>query len=218
MSSCEVCYCFRSLFVFVFRLSMVHACSMDFEWHRSESAHLQSLTKRKRIDFHVKQFVLKGAVEAGLASTVGQSSQSAAIDRALSVRWRESEMSAYRASTILAFKAVDTLSICFDCARLGKPAKEVLVVTISSPGQKRHGMLPPQVDMQLTSWGASLYSASLVGLADWWGRGWGTRKKRKYLSFWFLDCILDLKYLRCARFTLSAYLSGQIGELKVYLM
>lgn len=53
-------------------------------------------------------------------------------------------MSWFRAAMHLAFAEAQNSSIAFDCARIGRPAKELLVMVVSAPGENKHGVAPPQ--------------------------------------------------------------------------
>lgn len=116
----------------------------ESQWHRSGSAHLQSLCKRRRIDFHVKQFAMQVAVADQSAPTVAAAvRQLDSCDGAQGLRWIQCELASYRASTCLSFRSLArSFSVAVDATRIGKPAKEVIIGFVSSGD--RHGVLPPQ--------------------------------------------------------------------------
>lgn len=118
----------------------------DFEWHRSSIASVQAATKGRRCDPHVKAFCLEGALSQGLATTIGQAARGmASVSPSQAVHWREVELASFRAAMHLSFFEVQNFSIAFDCARIGRPAKELLLLAVSAPEEDRHGVAPPQV-------------------------------------------------------------------------
>lgn len=56
-------------------------------------------------------------------------------------------MSCFRTSCLLAFDGEQTVSVCFDAARVGRPAKDLLVLMASTPSGK-HASLAPQARAQ----------------------------------------------------------------------
>lgn len=118
----------------------------DFEWHRSSSAVLQARRRPRPVDPHAKAYVLSEGVRQGQVSTIGQAANSMhAVDGSTAVKWREGEMCAYRASCMMALRSSPTLCLAFDAARVGRPAKDMLVTVLSAPHENRHCVLPTQV-------------------------------------------------------------------------
>lgn len=118
----------------------------DFEWHRSSAAVLQSRARPRRVDPHARAYVLSEGVRQGQVATVGQAANSMhSVDGSTAVKWREGEMCAYRACCMLALRSSPILCLAFDAARVGRPAKDILVAVLSAPLENRHCVLPPQV-------------------------------------------------------------------------
>lgn len=67
------------------------------------------------------------------------------VDPSVGLRWLQGETAAYRSATCLSFKEAHVLAVAVDCARIGKPAREFMVATVSDPSSQRHAVLPPQV-------------------------------------------------------------------------
>ena len=113
-------------------------------WQKGVHAAVPGPSKRRRIDPHVKAWVVQEAVQQG------QQHSSSAAANALEPgvgagqrQWREKEMSCVRAAMHLSFANPQSLSLCWDGMRLGNPAKEYLLAAVSGPGNV-HAVLPPQ--------------------------------------------------------------------------
>ena len=113
-------------------------------WQKGVHAAVPGPSKRRRIDPHVKAWVVQEAVQQG------QQHSSSAAANALEPgvgagqrQWREKEMSCVRAAMHLSFANPQSLSVCWDGMRLGNPAKEYLLAAVSGPGNV-HAVLPPQ--------------------------------------------------------------------------
>lgn len=108
---------------------------------------MQGFAKKRRMDFHVKQYVLADAVQSGSASSCSNAAKSLNGNVAPNsgLKWRGQEMSAYRAASILAFSSVGSVSVALDGARIGRPAKEILAGFIYCDRMARCAALPPQV-------------------------------------------------------------------------
>jgi hypothetical protein len=119
----------------------------ELNWHRSEAAQCAGNKKKApRVDPHVKRFCLQGSAEKGLTTTIGQAAKTIpGVDSAMAVKWREAAMAAYRTSCLMTFSQSQTLSIAFDGARLGRPAKEFLVTFLSDTRRNLHCAIPPVV-------------------------------------------------------------------------
>lgn len=116
------------------------------DWQRSKAAKCMAAQRSRRADFHLKQFALVGSREQGKTTSVGQAVQSLhSTDKSLAVKWREQEMSAYRASCLLSFTGAQCLSVCLDAARVGSPSKEMLAGFVTAPRLGLHCAFPPQV-------------------------------------------------------------------------
>ena len=119
----------------------------DSDWHRSRVANLTCRARSRRVDPHVREYVLRQGLEQGHGTTPGQLAKgTAAVHRSQAVQHREQEMSAYRASSVLSFERSQVISVCCDAARLGRPAREILLGACSAPAcdDSRHCILPPQ--------------------------------------------------------------------------
>ena len=73
---------------------------------------------------------------------VGNSSQA--------VKWMRSEMSAYRAESLLRFRdeKAQVLALALDGCRLGRPSKELLLGVLSAPALRTHMVMPPPVALE----------------------------------------------------------------------
>lgn len=117
----------------------------DFDWHKTEHAHLAGGQKRRRVDHHVRQYTMKTSLQNG----THQSSSAAArslddVSSSQTVRWMQSEMSAYRAGGLLSMHGAQQIAIAIDATRLGKPAKDILLGMASDVQRQTHLALPPQ--------------------------------------------------------------------------
>lgn len=118
----------------------------DFQWQHSAEAHVATPTgKRRRVDFHLKQYAIKHAVTSGACAS------SSAATRSLegccpsqAARWITSEIAAYRAECCLCFKDTQVIGVSVDAGRIGKPATELLVGFMASSREGLHAALPPQ--------------------------------------------------------------------------
>jgi len=118
----------------------------DKGWHKNPSAFHQSGVKRKRADFHIKQLVLASEVQSGAASSSASAVKSlGSVSASQGIRWRQSEMAAYRAATRLSFQETMQIGVAVDATRLGKPAKELLMGAVTTHSKQLHAVLPPQV-------------------------------------------------------------------------
>ncbi|CAE7236830.1 unnamed protein product [Symbiodinium sp. CCMP2456] len=100
----------------------------EHAWQKGVHAAVPGPTRRRRIDPHVKAWVVQEAVQQG------QQQSSSAAANALEPgvgagqrQWREKEMSCVRAAMHLSFANPQSLSLCWDGMRLGNPAKEYLL-------------------------------------------------------------------------------------------
>ena len=118
----------------------------DFTWHHSSDVHLTTATgKRRRVDFHVKQYCVKEAVQNGSYNTSAAACKAIdGMDASQGQRWIASELAAYRAEGVHRWWNVQILSVAIDAGRLGKPGKELLVGFASCVATGAHGILPPQ--------------------------------------------------------------------------
>lgn len=122
----------------------------DGKWERSSSAQCSGLQRNRRTDYHLKQFVLHGSRLEGRTTTVGQAVRSVdATSRSSGVRWVEQELSAYRASCLLTFRETQCFAVCVDGARVGRPARELLLGFLTDPRADKHCALPPQALLYL---------------------------------------------------------------------
>lgn len=120
----------------------------DFDWHESGHAMLQAQCKRRRVDFHVRQVVVAGAMQPKSASTRGQAARSISGSVAsCDIKWRATEMVAYRASTRMTFKETHSVSLTVDALRLVRPGREVMVGSGYDFEHGLHAVLPPQVGL-----------------------------------------------------------------------
>lgn len=118
----------------------------DFEWHDTAGAFLKSAVKRRRTDAHVKAHVLQHQVLSGKAPTAASAGRCASdVDASQAVRWMQAEMAAYRAHLNMSLQDSVVVALACDAARVGHPAREMLVGAASDPDRQRHGILPPQV-------------------------------------------------------------------------
>lgn len=131
-------------------------------WERSSSAQCAGFQRNRRADYHLKQFVLHGSRLEGRTTTVGQAVCSIdAASRSSGVGWVEHELSAYRASCLLTFRESQCFAVCVDGARVGRPARELLLGFLSGPRADKHCALPPQA--LLNSWGGLRYQVAECG-------------------------------------------------------
>lgn len=121
----------------------------DWDWQTTSAAQIMSGNKKRRIDYHLKKYVLQVVVEDGKCKTSARGVRLAGCDPAQGVRWVHEEASAYRASTWLTFSKSLQISLAVDASRIGKPAKDYLVAAISDVQRNLHGVLPPQVSRDL---------------------------------------------------------------------
>ena len=118
----------------------------DSDWHKSEHAHLASEAKRRRTDWHVKQLVVRDGLHSGEFSSAGHATQSLSdVSSSTSLRWRQREVAAFRASCHLSFSSTMQLGLAVDATRLGKPSRETLIGYLTEGSKQRHAVLPPQV-------------------------------------------------------------------------
>lgn len=120
----------------------------DFHWHQTPAAACKGLMRGRRVDQHAKMLVLESAVQDGKTATLGQAAKAMySVRSGQAVKWCALEMAAYRATCLLTFSRSQTLAIAFDAARIGKPAKELIVGILSDPLANKHCVLPPQVPL-----------------------------------------------------------------------
>ena len=109
----------------------------DFSWQKSESAHLESLQKKRRMDFHVKLYATTVGVLAGEQSSCSIVARSMhEVDPSQSRRWNYQETNAFRAACHMRFCSSSTISVCADATRVSRPAKDILLVVVSDVWQR----------------------------------------------------------------------------------
>lgn len=115
------------------------------EWEKGAAAHLAGQVKRRRIDYHVKQYVVRDSVRSGAQASSSSATRSlSGVHASTGVRWTQGELAAFRATCRLSFNSHMSLGLTVDATRLGKPAKEILCGYITNPGAQRHAALLPQ--------------------------------------------------------------------------
>lgn len=136
----------------------------DHSWHRGGDATVMGFSKRRRVDFHVKQFVVHDSVQLGEQASCAQAARAVVgASSCAAVKWRSSEMSSYRAATLMAFDKDSSISVTVDATRLGRPARDVLAGFVYSVGKGVGAALPPQVVELQPSWISGAWSWSSVG-------------------------------------------------------
>ena len=119
----------------------------DFTWVRTEAAMVQGCgSKRRRMDAHVKKYVVESAVKKLKASTPAAAvKQLESVPPSAAGRWVTEDMCQFRATLLLSFAEPGTVAVAFDMARLGKPAREYMMTLASMPRKEVHAVLAPQV-------------------------------------------------------------------------
>ena len=96
------------------------------ECHQGPDAQVVGVQKMRRVDPHVRGYVLHGAIEDGRASRPGAVAQAAGGSRSKHLgRWQSQEMECYRATSRLSFWRSQVLSVACDSARVGRPGKDL---------------------------------------------------------------------------------------------
>jgi hypothetical protein len=135
-----------------------------FDWHKTcEAAVVNPATShRRRSDHHAKQFAVRSAIASGeAASCSGAARSMSGVDRRRAYAWKVQEMSCFQAASLFNFDNAESVSVAYDAARLGNPAKEMLAILATNLATGRHAALPPQV---LGSWNASGCYSNLLWL------------------------------------------------------
>lgn len=118
----------------------------DFDWQKHQDSFGGGDKKRRRTDYHVRQYAIQTTVLDGCCKSASRGVKSLPnVCQSTGVRWVQSEAAAYRAETWLRFRNVDQLSISVDASRVCKPARDCLIAPISAPAEGHHGVLPPAV-------------------------------------------------------------------------
>ena len=119
------------------------AAYADFHYHSTTDANIV-IGKRKRMDAHARQVasrkVQQGqhACHAEACRAQGKSAQQARSERL-------KEMSIYKAKTLAVFNRGGSIGLVFDCARVGRPASEMLLAHLQLASTPHSCVLPPQV-------------------------------------------------------------------------
>ena len=119
----------------------------DLNWYKSSDAILQARRKARRVDAHIKQWVMQSTSRSEDMPTPALAARSLiGVCRTSSVKWMHQEMAAYQASCLLTFREPpSSLSVAMDCARIGMPGVEFLVIAASDLEHRLHAVLAPQV-------------------------------------------------------------------------
>lgn len=119
-----------------------------FDWHLSDEAVVHGLLRKRRLDFHARQFCLQGSVMSGRASTSAEAGRAmgAVSSASQPIAWRAADLQALRASSRMSFSNSQVLSCAVDGARIGRPLVEMLLGLISDARGNRHCVLPPQAN------------------------------------------------------------------------
>lgn len=119
----------------------------DFSWQHGDAARLTSVARPRRIDPHLRRFIMEDGMSQGQGRTAGQVGSSVGVDAGRVVHMKHKMMSAYRASAVMSFSNKHVISACFDGGRLGRPARELLVGAFAAPVPDDHRdcAFPPQV-------------------------------------------------------------------------
>lgn len=123
------------------------AWATDTTWYKSKDVALvsESSQRRRRLDYHAKQYFVKEAVAAGKASTSSAAARSMeGVSKSQVGAWKEQEMAAQQASVFLSFNGCEAVACTYDAARLGQPAQEVLVSLARNLDKRVTATLPPQ--------------------------------------------------------------------------
>jgi len=124
---------------------MAWAC---FDWHKTSDAKVVNAVTSscRRADHHAKQFALRTAIASSeAASSASAGRMMAGISAPQVVAWKQKEMSSFQAVSLFTFDNVESVSVVYDAARLGNPAKEILAILATNLASRRHVALPPQV-------------------------------------------------------------------------
>ena len=102
--------------------------------------------KRRRTDVHVKAFVTQQSLIEGRFASAHEASKSISSRPQSSViKWMEEDLCAFKASMGMTFANSQVFSIALDAARLGKPAKDMVIAPITDLAANAHGVLSPLV-------------------------------------------------------------------------
>ena len=119
----------------------------NFDLRKSKVAVLRGPGGRpRRLDPHLKQLVVQGALLSGTAKTCREVVVSNGLgDGRTAAKWRDQELSGLLAACRLSFRVPPpTLSLTMDAASVGKPAREMFCIAMDALPQHRCVMLPPQ--------------------------------------------------------------------------
>ena len=145
---CKACALWASMLVTEAARSAEEHIEMwaDFKWHKGGAAILQGLAKRRRIDPHVKEYVMRVAPQVGSAASAAMAVRSLdSVDRRVGFQWMMQDCCALQASQRLSFGIPGAHALCFDASRIGKPARDYLLVIASDLRKERcHAVLAPQ--------------------------------------------------------------------------
>lgn len=119
----------------------------NLEYHRAASAALVNPVthRRRRFDFHAKGFAVHLAMKQKLArnpSVAGSSMDK--VHRSQTFRWVKEEMAAFQAEAHLSSKRCDAFAVAYDCARIGQPGRETMLVLLRNLRSRTTVVLPPQ--------------------------------------------------------------------------
>ena len=102
--------------------------------------------RRKRADWHLKQYVVRHAFEAGRSTSVGQAAKSVGgVDKVTAVQWRQQDLRHFQAASMLSFGTCLNYATCWDAVRLGQPGRETLAAIGENLDTQAVTVLAPQV-------------------------------------------------------------------------
>lgn len=118
----------------------------DFEYHKTSAATLtiSSSGGKRRLDYHSKVYAVQGAMACKEASTSAGAARAMTVDSSTASSWVRGHMADFQAESWLCFASPSTIALSFDCARLGQPAREILLAIARNLETKKTVVLPPQ--------------------------------------------------------------------------
>lgn len=119
----------------------------DTSWFKTPAAAVvnDATGKRRRSDFHAKQYAVCTSLQSGAASSRAAAARSMdGVWKQQASVWREKEMAAFQAESHLRFAGSSSIALAFDAAMLGQPAKELLVGLARNLEKRCDTAFPPQ--------------------------------------------------------------------------
>lgn len=117
----------------------------ETNWRKGSDAVLMGPKKKRRVDQHIREWCVAEALTSKEQKSVGAALRSVGQFGAKQpYAFRDDMLAAMRCDAHMDFAESQVLSLAWDGARFGNPAREFVLASLSDLAKNKHYVLPPQ--------------------------------------------------------------------------